>query len=218
MKLQAENQAIEIISGFLRPIRSASQPAPVAPISRNHKVSVKTAVTAVSGTSNSLAIGSMMNTKIVKSNASSVQPSHAATQACHCSLVGSRHHAICGRHEPMSSWPIPPPGQNGPSNGTLPGQTSQTARHLSTICGRRRHAAYLKSQRYRLPPQHGGHCDVHHMERLAALWIFSPGPGYALFTSRMIRPRGWSPRVRQTARGVSKQDAVELGSPGGTGP
>ena len=50
MKLQAENQAIDNISGVLRPMRSASQPAPVAPISRNHKVKVKTAVTAVSGT------------------------------------------------------------------------------------------------------------------------------------------------------------------------
>src|SRR4051812_40934360 len=94
MKLHAENQAIEIISGFLRPIRSASQPAPVAPTRRNHKVTVKTAVTAVSGTPNSCAIGSMMKTKIVKSNESSVQPSHAAVQACHWSRVGSRHHAI----------------------------------------------------------------------------------------------------------------------------
>ena len=34
-------------------------------------------------------------TKIVKSKESSVHPSHAAIQACHCSLVGSRHHAIC---------------------------------------------------------------------------------------------------------------------------
>src|SRR5580692_4745480 len=59
MKLQAENQAMEIISGVLRPIRSASQPAPVAPMSRNHNVTVKTAVTAVSGTPNVFAIGSM---------------------------------------------------------------------------------------------------------------------------------------------------------------
>ena len=95
MKLQSENQAIEIISGFLRPMRSASQPEPVAPTSRNHRVKVKTAVTAVSGTSNSRAIGSMMKMKIVKSKESSVHPSHAAIQACHCSLVGSRHHAIC---------------------------------------------------------------------------------------------------------------------------
>ena len=34
----------------------------------------------------------MISRKIEKSNASSVQPSHAATQACHCSLVGSFHH------------------------------------------------------------------------------------------------------------------------------
>src|SRR5271169_2466207 len=47
MKLQAEYQAIEIIIGFLRPILSASQPEAVAPRSRIHKVSVKTAVTAV---------------------------------------------------------------------------------------------------------------------------------------------------------------------------
>jgi hypothetical protein len=93
MKLQAENQAIDIINGVFRPIRSASQPEPVAPTNRNHRVTVKTAVTAVSGTPNSCAIGSMMKTKIVKSNASSVQPSHAAIQACHWSRVGSRHHA-----------------------------------------------------------------------------------------------------------------------------
>ena len=94
MKLHSEYQAIEIISGFLRPIRSASQPEPVAPTSRIHRVMVKTAVTAVSGTWNSCEIGSMINRKIVKSNASRVQPSQAATQACHWSLVGSFHHGI----------------------------------------------------------------------------------------------------------------------------
>ena len=94
MKLQAEYQAIEIISGFLRPIRSASQPDAVAPTSRIHNVIVNTAVTAVSGTWNSCEIGSMINRKIVKSKASRVHPSQAATQASHCSLVGSFHHGI----------------------------------------------------------------------------------------------------------------------------
>src|SRR5262252_3501374 len=94
MKLQTENQAIEIISGFLRPIRSAIQPAAVAPTRRIHKVKVKTIATSVSGTSNSLAIGTMINRKTVKSNESSTQPSHAATQAYHWSLVGSFHHGM----------------------------------------------------------------------------------------------------------------------------
>src|SRR6516165_11827406 len=94
IKLQAEYQAIEIISGFLRPIRSASQPEAVAPTSRIHKVSVKTAVTAVSGTLNSCDIGSMIRRKIVKSKASSVQPSQAADHASHWSLVGSLHHGM----------------------------------------------------------------------------------------------------------------------------
>ena len=38
MKLQSEYQANEIISGVLRPIRSASQPEAVAPIRRIHRV------------------------------------------------------------------------------------------------------------------------------------------------------------------------------------
>ncbi len=83
MKLQAEYQAIEIISGVLRPIRSANQPAAVAPTRRIHRVNVNTMVTAVSGTLNSCEIGNMISRKIVKSNASSVQPSQAATQASH---------------------------------------------------------------------------------------------------------------------------------------
>ena len=74
---------IEIISGSLRPTRSATQPDATAPSSRIHKVMVKTAVTSVSGTLNSLAIGTMINRKTVKSNASSVQPSQAAIQAYH---------------------------------------------------------------------------------------------------------------------------------------
>src|SRR6516162_8535430 len=45
MKLQIEYQKIEIISGVLRPIRSASQPEATAPMRRIHKVSVKTMAT-----------------------------------------------------------------------------------------------------------------------------------------------------------------------------
>ena len=82
-RLQAENQAIEIINGFLRPIRSASHPDAVAPTSLIHNVSVKTTATSVSGTPKSLEIGTISNRKIVKSKASSVQPSHAAIQASH---------------------------------------------------------------------------------------------------------------------------------------
>src|SRR5881227_842330 len=93
MKLQTEYQRIEIISGVLRPIRSASQPEATAPTSRIHKVSVKTIATSVVGTPNSSAIGLMINRKTVKSKASSVQPSHAAHHAYHWSFVGSRHHA-----------------------------------------------------------------------------------------------------------------------------
>ena len=78
MKLQIEYHRMEIISGALRPMRSAIQPAAVAPTRRSHSVTVKTAVTAVSGTPNSWEIGSMISRKIVKSNASSVQPSQAA--------------------------------------------------------------------------------------------------------------------------------------------
>ena len=91
MKLQIEYQRIEIISGNFRPARSASHPDAVAPTKRSHSVTVNTKVTSMSGTSNSFAIGTMINRKIVKSNASSVQPSQAATQASHWSLVGSFH-------------------------------------------------------------------------------------------------------------------------------
>src|SRR5258705_11622703 len=83
IKLQIEYQKIEIISGVLRPIRSASQPEATAPTSRIHKVSVKTIATSVVGTPNSSAIGLMISRKTVKSNASSVQPSHAAHHAYH---------------------------------------------------------------------------------------------------------------------------------------
>src|SRR6516164_10795959 len=83
MKLQAENHMMESIRGVLRPIRSASQPEAVAPTRRNQRVKVSTAATAVTETPNSLAIGNIMSRKIVKSNASSVHPSHAAIQANH---------------------------------------------------------------------------------------------------------------------------------------
>jgi hypothetical protein len=91
-KLQTEYHRMEIISGFFRPMRSASHPELTAPTSRSHKVIVKTAVTAINGTPKLCEIGTMISRKIVKSNASRVQPSHAATQASHCSFVGSFHH------------------------------------------------------------------------------------------------------------------------------
>src|SRR5258708_40345813 len=78
MKLQMEYHRIEIISGVLRPTRSPSQPDAVAPTRRSHRVMVNTAATAARGTPNSWQIGSMLNRKMVKSNASSVQPSQAA--------------------------------------------------------------------------------------------------------------------------------------------
>jgi len=81
--LQTENQAIEIINGFLRPIRSASHPDAVAPISRIHKVSVKTIATAVSGTPKSLAIGTIIGSSAVKFNATSVLPSRVAHPMYH---------------------------------------------------------------------------------------------------------------------------------------
>src|SRR5947208_11319525 len=83
MKLHSEYHRIEIMRGVLRPSRSASQPDPVAPSRRIQSVMVNTAVTAVSGTPNSCEIGSMIRRKIVKSKASSVQPSQAATYASH---------------------------------------------------------------------------------------------------------------------------------------
>jgi hypothetical protein len=49
-RLQTEYQAIEIISGFVPPIRSASQPEAVAPTSRIQNVSASTAATSTSGT------------------------------------------------------------------------------------------------------------------------------------------------------------------------
>src|SRR6185312_8260441 len=78
-RLQIEYQRMEIISGARRPSRSASQPDAVAPPRRMIRVTEKIAVTSINGTPNSWEIGTMMRRKTVKSNASSVQPSHAAT-------------------------------------------------------------------------------------------------------------------------------------------
>src|SRR5215469_15133654 len=94
IKLQIEYHRIEIISGVLRPIRSASHPEPTAPTSRNHKVTLSKNATSVRGTPNSCEIGTMIKRNIVKSNASNVQPSHEATQAYHWSFVGSFHQGI----------------------------------------------------------------------------------------------------------------------------
>src|SRR5579864_7779123 len=82
-KLQTEYQRIEIISGFFRPMRSASQPEPTAPTRRSQRVTVKTAVTATKGTPKYWEIGTISSRKIVKSKASRVQPNQAATQASH---------------------------------------------------------------------------------------------------------------------------------------
>src|SRR5246127_3949107 len=92
MKLHNEYHRIEIINGMRRPTRSPSQPEQTAPTKRIHKVTVNTIATSVSGTPNSCEIGTMINRKIVKSNESNVQPSQAAIQANHWSLVGSFHH------------------------------------------------------------------------------------------------------------------------------
>src|ERR1700730_15325593 len=94
MKLQIEYHRSEIISGVLRPIRSASHPEPTAPTRRSHKVTLNKNATSVSGTPNSCEIGTMISRNIVKSNASNVQPSQDATQAYHWSFVGSFHQGI----------------------------------------------------------------------------------------------------------------------------
>ena len=107
MKLQIEYHRIEIISGRRRPTRSPSQPEQTAPTRRIHRVTVKTNVTAVSGTWNSCEIGSMISRKIVKSNESRVQPSQAATQASHWSLVGSFHHGTGGTGLTISTVAMP---------------------------------------------------------------------------------------------------------------
>src|ERR1700730_2512481 len=77
---------------------------------------VKTAATSGRGTANSCDMGSMINRKIVKSKESSVQPSQAAIQARHWSLVGSFHHgtgvapatAIAIAHPSCSTRPYRP--------------------------------------------------------------------------------------------------------------
>src|SRR5271166_927790 len=107
IKLQIEYQKIEIISGVLRPIRSASQPEATAPTSRIHKVSVKTIATSVVGTWNSSAIGLMISRKTVKSKASSVHPNQAAHQAYHWSLVGSFHHGMVFKVSTAAIAPSP---------------------------------------------------------------------------------------------------------------
>src|SRR5216684_1776601 len=102
MKLQMEYQKIEIISGVLRPTRSASQPDATAPSSRIHNVRARIQATSLTGTPNSSAIGFMISRNTVKSNASRVQPSQAAHQAYHWSLVGSFHHGISAAWTPIA--------------------------------------------------------------------------------------------------------------------
>ena len=109
MKLHTENQAIEIISGFLRPIRSAIQPAAVAPTRRIHKVRVKTIATSVSGTLNSLAIGTMIRRKTVKSKASSTQPEPGRPEGVPLilgRLLVPRRTAPQRQHRPSQSTPL----------------------------------------------------------------------------------------------------------------
>src|SRR3984893_17217159 len=98
MKLQIEYQKIEIISGVLRPTRSASQPDATAPSSRIHNVRARIPATSLTGTPNSSAIGFIISRKTVKSKASRVQPSQAAHHAYHWSFVGSFHHGRSEEH------------------------------------------------------------------------------------------------------------------------
>src|SRR6516165_9903866 len=93
-KLASEYHRIEIMSGILRPTRSASQPDPTAPTNLSHRVTDSTNATLVKGTLNSCEIGTMISRNMVKSKASSVQPSQAAHHAFHCSLLGSFHQGI----------------------------------------------------------------------------------------------------------------------------
>src|SRR6266436_3855362 len=81
MKLQTEYHAIEIISGVLRPTRSASQPDPHAPTRRIQSVMVKTAATSVREPPRWGEMCTMMRSNKGKSNGSSFQRSHAAHQA-----------------------------------------------------------------------------------------------------------------------------------------
>src|SRR5439155_17061867 len=107
MKLQIEYQKIEIISGVLRAIRSASQPDATAPSSRIHNVRARIQATSLTGTPNSSAIGFMIKRKTVKSKASRVQPSQAAHHAYHWSLSGSRHQATRAASAPIAIAPSP---------------------------------------------------------------------------------------------------------------
>src|SRR5439155_23984250 len=95
MKLQSEYQAIESMSGILRPTRSASQPEAHAPTRRIQSVMASTADTSVRETPNSLEMGTMISRNTVKSKASSVQPNQPAHHASHWSLVGSFHQTTC---------------------------------------------------------------------------------------------------------------------------
>src|SRR6266487_1215787 len=52
----------------------------------------------------------MIIRKIVKSKASRVHPSQAATQAYHCSRVGSFHHGIWAVSDVAIAHPPPPAG------------------------------------------------------------------------------------------------------------
>src|SRR5438105_2726955 len=85
---QTENQTIEIISGHLRPKRSASQPATNEPSRRTSRVAVTDAAVEVMVTPNSCAIFGMTRKKIEKSKASSTQPNQAAASAAQASRVG----------------------------------------------------------------------------------------------------------------------------------
>ena len=69
---------------------------------------VNTNATAVSGTPNSSAIGTMTSKKTVKSKASNVHPSQAAHQAYHWSFVGSFHHAMDFEPAALVSIVLPP--------------------------------------------------------------------------------------------------------------
>jgi len=125
MKLQSEYQAIESISGVLRPTRSASQPDAHAPTRRIQSVMVKTVATSVRETPNSLEIGTMISRNTVKSNASSVQPSQAAH---HC------HPLILGR--------LLPPGKTSRGrNGRRHGHPSMRVGQREHVTGNRRGGA-----------------------------------------------------------------------------
>jgi hypothetical protein len=96
--LQTENQAIEIINGFLRPIWSASQSEAVAPTSRIHKGQGED--DGDLGQRHAEVLGDPHHQQL-KSKASRVHPSQAATPASHSSLVGS------STMELELYWPLP---------------------------------------------------------------------------------------------------------------